>query len=102
RGWFVAVRVLIGLQVVATLTASALFLWLAFDPQRDGWGLVFLLVVHGVAVLGGSLVGLVPSLLLDLRTGVRFGRRRRIAALCAGLLLAELGVAALLHWRSVC
>lgn len=102
HGWIVASRVLVGIQVAATLAASGLFFWLLFDPQRDRWGLLFLWIGHSAALAIGVVLGLVPSLVIDRRGSVRFGRRTRLAAICIGLLLLELGVAALLPWQAVC
>lgn len=102
HGWILASQWLVGLQVAATLVTSALFFVLLFDPRRDKWGLIFLVLGHGGALAVGIVLGLVPSLLLDRRGGVRFGRRSRIAALCIGFLLLQLAVAWLLPWQSVC
>jgi MFS family permease len=102
HGLIVASRVLVGIEVAATLVASALFLWLLFDPKRDRWGLIFLWIGHAGALAIGVVLGLVPSLLIDRSCGVRFGRRSRLAAICIGVLLLELGVAALLPWQAVC
>lgn len=79
-----------------------LFFWLLFDPKRDRWGLLFLMIGHGGALAIGVVLGLAPSLLVDRRCGVGFGRRSRIAAICIGFLLLQLAVAWLLPWQAVC
>jgi hypothetical protein len=102
RGWIYASRALVGLLAAVTLAGTALFLWLAFDPKRDGFGLLAILTVDGTALVGGALAGLAPSLLLDRCCGVRFGRRSQIALLCVVLLAVELAVCSVLHWQSIC